>query len=64
MFYRCPVDTDVFPEFTRVAQGKLQAVFGVFRPTNLDGGTVNLAFSCSLKVYIGRHVLVNIAFFS
>ncbi|XP_045194570.2 uncharacterized protein LOC123550200 [Mercenaria mercenaria] len=53
---RCPVDENLFPKFTSVVQGKLQAKFGVFRPTQLDDGTVNIEFTCTLQVFLGQHI--------
>ncbi|XP_060595017.1 uncharacterized protein LOC132749310 [Ruditapes philippinarum] len=52
----CATDDNLFPTFTHVLQGKLQSTFGVFRPTHLVGGTVNLEFTCTLKVFVGQHL--------
>ncbi|XP_052278484.1 uncharacterized protein LOC127876969 [Dreissena polymorpha] len=49
----CAADTDLFPHMSRISQGTLQATFGAFRTTNLNGGTVGMPFSCTLQVCLG-----------
>ncbi|KAH3752847.1 hypothetical protein DPMN_187473 [Dreissena polymorpha] len=49
----CAVDTDLFPHISRIQQGVLQASFGAFRTTNLNGGSVSMPFSCVLQVCLG-----------
>ncbi|XP_033725957.1 uncharacterized protein LOC117315715 [Pecten maximus] len=49
----CAADTDLFPEFTKPAQGYLANSFGAFRTTDLNGGSVAMTFSCTLTVCAG-----------
>ncbi|KAH3710042.1 uncharacterized protein LOC127857978 isoform X2 [Dreissena polymorpha] len=49
----CAVDSDLFPHISRIQQGVLQASFGAFRTTNLNGGSVSMPFSCVLQVCLG-----------
>lgn len=51
----CPADAELFPKFTTIKQGMLQAVFGAFRTTRLDAGVVRMSFSCTLNVSLGPH---------
>ncbi|CAC5363429.1 unnamed protein product [Mytilus coruscus] len=48
--FSCPTDTELFPEFSKPAQGYLSATFGAFRTTDLNGGSVPMTFTCSLQV--------------
>ncbi|XP_076090280.1 uncharacterized protein LOC143062483 [Mytilus galloprovincialis] len=49
----CATDTELFPEFSKPAQGYLSATFGAFRTTDLNGGSVPMTFTCSLQVCLG-----------
>ncbi|XP_061192813.1 uncharacterized protein LOC133201025 [Saccostrea echinata] len=49
----CAPDTALFPNFAKPLQGYLAATFGAFRTTSLDGGSVAMTFSCTLKVCLG-----------
>ncbi|KAL4235429.1 hypothetical protein ACF0H5_007065 [Mactra antiquata] len=52
----CSLDTELFPDFVDVRQGKLQTTFRAFRPTNQKGGTIKISFTCNLNIYIGNHI--------
>ncbi|XP_069102481.1 uncharacterized protein [Argopecten irradians] len=49
----CAADTELFPDFTKPAQGYLANNFGAFRTTDLNGGSVAMTFSCTLTVCQG-----------
>ncbi|XP_069102665.1 uncharacterized protein [Argopecten irradians] len=49
----CSTDTELFPNFLHPAQGLLASTFNAFRTTDLNGGIVNMVFSCTLQLCFG-----------
>ncbi|XP_052224310.1 uncharacterized protein LOC127839959 [Dreissena polymorpha] len=49
----CATDTDLFPNFSRFKRGYLMSEFGAFRSTNLEGGAIEMNFTCVLQVCKG-----------
>ncbi|KAH3802140.1 hypothetical protein DPMN_155811 [Dreissena polymorpha] len=51
--FSCATDTDLFPNFSRFKRGYLMSEFGAFRSTNLEGGAIEMNFTCVLQVCKG-----------
>ncbi|XP_069102636.1 uncharacterized protein [Argopecten irradians] len=49
----CSTDTVLFPNFVHPLQGLIASTFGAFRTTDLNGGSVDMTFSCTLKLCYG-----------
>ncbi|OWF53467.1 hypothetical protein KP79_PYT22933 [Mizuhopecten yessoensis] len=49
----CSTDTELFPNFVHPVQGVIATSFGAFRTTDLNGGVVDMVFSCTLQLCLG-----------
>ncbi|KAK3103294.1 hypothetical protein FSP39_018282 [Pinctada imbricata] len=50
----CPRDEALFPNFQKIRHGFIRNEFGAFRVTTLEGGAVEMVFTCVLKVCLGN----------
>ncbi|XP_033725073.1 uncharacterized protein LOC117315046 [Pecten maximus] len=49
----CSTDTELFPNFAHPVQGVISSTFDAFRTTDLNGGIVDMTFSCTLQLCFG-----------
>ncbi|XP_060074757.1 uncharacterized protein LOC132554456 [Ylistrum balloti] len=57
----CSTDVGLFPNFVQPVQGIIATSFGAFRTTALNGGIVDMTFSCTLQLCFGACSQTNCA---
>ena len=50
VYYRCPTDADLFPQFTKLSRGVMASSFKAFIPSDYTSNRVTVTFTCTLDV--------------